>query len=402
MKTERITNNITRAGEILAAGGLVAVPTETVYGLAGNGLNEAAVEKIYEVKGRPARKPLSLMVPGPEALDMYGEDVPPGAYILAERFWPGPVTIVVKAKETIPAIVLAGGDTVGLRCPAQEKTLQLLKTCGVPLAAPSANPSGAESPKSAEEVLAYFDGAIEAVLDGGVCAIGKESTLVDVTVSPYRILREGAVPEGDICRALIDSLKIIGITGGTGCGKTTALNVLRDMGALVLDADAVYHELCRDSHEMLARINTRFPGSVEDGVLQRKKLGAIVFSDAKALEDLRSITDAYVEKEIDRRLAAHAAAGGKYAAVDAINLLDTKLSEYLTASVGITAPEEVRVQRLMARDNISEEYALMRIRAQHPESYFRENCDYTIRNDSTHEAYRRKCEETFERILKEK
>ncbi len=402
MKTERITNNITRAGEILAAGGLVAVPTETVYGLAGNGLNEAAVEKIYEVKGRPARKPLSLMVPGPEALDMYGEDVPPGAYILAERFWPGPVTIVVKAKETIPAIVLAGGDTVGLRCPAQEKTLQLLKTCGVPLAAPSANPSGAESPKSAEEVLAYFDGAIEAVLDGGVCAIGKESTLVDVTVSPYGILREGAVPEGDICRALIDSLKIIGITGGTGCGKTTALNVLRDMGALVLDADAVYHELCRDSHEMLARINTRFPGSVEDGVLQRKKLGAIVFSDAKALEDLRSITDAYVEKEIDRRLAAHAAAGGKYAAVDAINLLDTKLSEYLTASVGITAPEEVRVQRLMARDNISEEYALMRIRAQHPESYFRENCDYTIRNDSTHEAYRRKCEETFERILKEK
>ncbi len=402
MKTERITNNITRAGEILAAGGLVAVPTETVYGLAGNGLNEAAVEKIYEVKGRPARKPLSLMVPGPEALDMYGEDVPPGAYILAERFWPGPVTIVVKAKETIPAIVLAGGDTVGLRCPAQEKTLQLLKTCGVPLAAPSANPSGAESPKSAEVVLAYFDGAIEAVLDGGVCAIGKESTLVDVTVSPYRILREGAVPEGDICRALIDSLKIIGITGGTGCGKTTALNVLRDMGALVLDADAVYHELCRDSHEMLARINTRFPGSVEDGVLQRKKLGAIVFSDAQALEDLRSITDAYVEKEIDRRLAAHAAAGGKYAAVDAINLLDTKLSEYLTASVGITAPEEVRVQRLMARDNISEEYALMRIRAQHPESYFRENCDYTIRNDSTHEAYRRKCEETFERILKEK
>ena len=402
MKTEKITNNITRVGEILAAGGLVAVPTETVYGLAGNGLNEAAVEKIYEVKGRPARKPLSLMVPGPEALDMYGEDVPPGAYILAERFWPGPVTIVVKAKETIPAIVLAGGDTVGLRCPAQEKTLQLLKTCGVPLAAPSANPSGAESPKSAEEVLAYFDGAIEAVLDGGVCAIGKESTLVDVTVSPYRILREGAVPEGDICRALIDSLKIIGITGGTGCGKTTALNVLRDMGALVLDADAVYHELCRDSHEMLARINTRFPGSVEDGVLQRKKLGAIVFSDAKALEDLRSITDAYVEKEIDRRLAAHAAAGGKYAAVDAINLLDTKLSEYLTASVGITAPEEVRVQRLMARDNISEEYALMRIRAQHPESYFRENCDYTIRNDSTHEAYRRKCEETFERILKEK
>lgn len=401
MKTEKITIDIARAGEIIARGGLVAVPTETVYGLAGNGLDEAAVEKIYAVKGRPEQKPLSLMVPGAEALERYGEDVPPGAYILAGRFWPGPVTIVVKAKKNIPAIVLAGGETVGLRCPDQAQTLELLKICGVPLAAPSANPSGAESPKSAEEVLAYFEGTIDAVIDGGICGIGRESTLVDVTVSPYRILREGAVPEKDICRALIDSLKIVGITGGTGCGKTTALNVLQDMGALVLDADAVYHELCRDSHEMLKKINARFPGSVEDGVLQRKKLGAIVFSDAQALEDLRNITDAYVEKEIDRRLAAHAAAGGKYAAVDAINLLDTKLASYLTASVGITAPEEVRVQRLMARDNISEEYALMRIRAQHPESYFREHCDYTIRNDSTHEAYRRKCEETFERILKE-
>ena len=402
MTTERITDNIARAGAIIASGGLVAVPTETVYGLAGNGLDEAAVEKIYEVKGRPAQKPLSLMVPGAEALASYGEDVPPGAYILAERFWPGPVTIVMKAKDGIPKVVLAGGETVGLRCPDQPQTLELLKTCGVPLAAPSANPSGAESPKSAEEVRAYFDGKIEGVLDGGACGIGRESTLVDMTVSPYKILREGAVPEAEICRALIDSMKIIGITGGTGCGKTTALNTLRDMGALVLDADAVYHELCRDSREMLEKINTRFPGSVVDGVLRRKELGAIVFSDAQALEDLRNITDAYVEKEIDRRLAAHAARGGKYAAVDAINLLDTKLVEYLTASVGITAPEEERVQRLMVRDNISREYALMRIRAQHPEAYFRENCDYTIRNDSTHEAFRRQCEETFERLLKEK
>ena len=402
MKTERITGDVSRAGAILAGGGLVAVPTETVYGLAGSGLDEAAVERIYEVKGRPARKPLSLMVPGPEGLEWYGEAVPPGAYILAERFWPGPVTIVVRAKAGIPGAVLAGGDTVGLRCPDQEQTLALLKLCGVPLAAPSANPSGAESPKTAEEVLAYFDGKIEAVLDGGPCGIGRESTVVDMTVSPYKILREGAVPEAEICRTLIDALKVIGITGGTGCGKTTALNVLRDMGALVLDADAVYHELCRDCTEMLEKINARFPGSVEDGVLQRKKLGAVVFSDAQALEDLRNITDAYVEKEIDRRMAAHAAAGGKYAAVDAINLLDTKLSTYLTASVGITAPEEERVKRLMVRDNISEEYALMRIRAQRPESYFRENCDYTLRNDSTHEAFRRKCEETFERILKEK
>lgn len=401
MKTEIITKNISRAAEILRNGGLVAVPTETVYGLAGNGLDPAAVEKIYEVKGRPEQKPLSLMVPGKEAIAEYCEDVPPGAYVLAEKFWPGPLTIVLKAKSHIPSIVLAGGHTVGLRCPDQADTLALLKECALPLAAPSANPSGAESPKTAAAVAAYFDGAIEAILDGGECALGTESTVIDMTVSPFRVLRQGALPEEAITRALIDSLKVVGVTGGTGCGKTTALDALRDMGALVLDADAVYHELCRDGVEMLTKINDRFPGSVEDGVLQRKKLGAIVFSDAQALEDLRNITDRYVEREIDRRLAAHAAAGGKYAAVDAINLLGTKLTEYLVASVGITAPEDVRVARLMARDNITAEYALMRIRAQQPEEYFNKNCTYVIRNDGSREAYRRKCDELFKSILEE-
>ena len=401
MKTEIITKNVAPAADILRNGGLVAVPTETVYGLAGNGLDPAVVERIYEVKGRPAQKPLSLMVPGKEAIAEYCEDVPPGAYVLAERFWPGPLTIVLKAKGHIPSIVLAGGDTVGLRCPDQADTLALLAECALPLAAPSANPSGAESPKTAGAVAAYFDGTIEAILDGGECTLGMESTVIDMTVLPFRVLRQGALPEAAITRALIDSLKIVGVTGGTGCGKTTALDALRDMGALVLDADAVYHELCRDSVEMLTKINDRFPGSVEGGVLQRKKLGEVVFSDARALEDLRNITDAYVEREIDRRLAAHAAAGGKYAAVDAINLLDTKLTEYLTASVGITAPEEVRVARLMARDSITEEYALMRIRAQQPESYFNENCTYVIRNDSSREVYRQKCDELFKSILEE-
>ncbi len=397
--TEIITENIARAAEHIRAGGLVAVPTETVYGLAGNGLDAAAVERIYEVKGRPAVKPLSLMVPGPEALDRCGAKVKPGAYALAEAFWPGPLTIVVRAAEGIPSIVLAGGDTVGLRCPDSEKTLALLRTCGVPLAAPSANPSGQPSPKTAREVLAYFDGAIAAVIDGGPCTLGTESTIVSLAGEGIAVLRQGALPERNIRRRLIDGLTVVGVTGGSGTGKTTALSVLRSMGALVIDADAVYHELCASCGDMLGEIDERFPGAVENGVLQRKRLGELVFSDAEALNDLRHITDRYVEREIDRRLSDHAAEGGTLAAVDAINILDTNLMHYGIRTVGVTAPEEARVARLMAREGVTAEYARLRIRAQKPDEYFEQNCDFTLRNDGTMEEFRRRCEALFTTIL---
>ena len=401
MKTERITDNIARAAEVIRAGGLVAVPTETVYGLAGNGMDPAAVERIYEVKGRPAVKPLSLMVPGPGALDKYGRNVPRGAYVLAEAFWPGPLTIVVEAIPEIPAIVLAGGATVGLRCPDSPKTLELLRLAGLPLAAPSANPSGAPSPKTAEDVLGYFDGQIEAVIDGGPCGIGTESTIIDLSASPYRILRQGAQPEMDIRRALVKSLTVVGVTGGTGAGKTTALDSLRDMGALVLDADAVYHELCERGGPMLDAIAARFPGSVEDGVLQRKKLGAVVFSDPAALADLDRITIHHVVEELDKRLAQFAAFGGRYAAIDAINLIGTEAESRLDTLVGVLAPEDVRARRLVAREGVSMDYALKRIRAQKPDSFFEEHCDHVLHNDGSREDFRRACDELFKNILEE-
>ena len=399
MKTEIITTDIEKAAAILRRGGLVAVPTETVYGLAGNGLDTAAVEKIYEVKGRPSVKPLSLMVPGAEAMERCCEDVPPAAYTLASRFWPGPLTIVLKARTLVPEIVRAGGKTVGLRCPDSEKTLALLKRAGVPLAAPSANPSGMESPKTAEAVAAYFEGKIDAILDGGTCALGMESTVVSLAGEGLSVLRQGALPETAIRRCLIENLRIIGVTGGTGCGKSTALSVLRSMGALVIDADEVYHNLAASCAPMLCEIEARFPGSVEGGVLQRKKLGAAVFSDAQALEDLRSVTDRYVEAEIDRLLSDHAASGGKYAAVDAINVIGTQIEQYAAAVVGVIAPTRARVERLMAREGISEEYALMRINAQKPNGYFEENCTFTIANDGTEQEFRRRCEALFYKIL---
>lgn len=401
MKTEILANDILRASDIILCGGLVAVPTETVYGLAANALDPAAVERIYEAKGRPAVKPLSVMVSGAEAIDLLCEAAPPGAYTLAEAFWPGPLTIVLRAKEIIPSIVRAGGDTVGLRCPDSEKTLALLRRCGVPLAAPSANPSGAASPKTAGEVLAYFDGVIDAVIDGGPCGIGTESTIVSLTGDGVRVLRQGALPERTIRRRLIDSLTVFGVTGGSGTGKTTALDVLAEMGALVIDADEVYHDLCRDSADMLSAIESRFPGVVEDGFLQRKKLGQVVFSDPAALEALRGITDAYVEAEIDRLLSDHAARGGTLAAVDAINVLDTGLKAYTAAVVGITAPEDARVARLTAREGVTPEYALLRIRAQQPDEYFENNCTCTVRNDGTMEDFRERCRALFTKLWEE-
>ncbi len=400
MKTELITKDIARAAEIVAEGGLVAVPTETVYGLAGNGLDETAVRDIYEVKGRPEVKALSLMVPGRDAMEVYCESVPEAAKALAEKYWPGPLTIILKSRDIVPRIVRAGGATVGLRCPDHPLTLELLRKSGLPLAAPSANPSGEPSPKSAEKVMEYFEGKIEAVLDGGQCGIGLESTIIDMSSEPYRILRQGALPEGYIARALVDSMTLVGITGGTGCGKTTALNVLRDMGALIVDADEVYHCLCRESGEMRAELTARFGEVYKDGTLDRKALGSIVFADPQALKDLNKITHKFVSAEIESRLERHAMSGGTLAAIDAIALLEGAFAKRTAFNVAVTAPTEARVQRLLMREGISEEYARSRIAAQRPNEYFAENCDYTLHNGGSREEFESVCNKFFMEVLK--
>lgn len=178
------------------------MPTETVYGLAADGLNEAAVQKIYDVKGRPAVKPISLLVSGMEQVEDFCDNIPPAAYKLAERFWPGAMTMILYRKPNVPDIVTAGGITLGVRCPQHETTLRIIAEVNRPLATPSANISGEESPKNAQKVLDYFDGKIEAIVDGGECAVGVESTIIDLTTSPPRILRHGGISEADIFAAL--------------------------------------------------------------------------------------------------------------------------------------------------------------------------------------------------------
>ena len=390
METKIFTGALSGAAEIIKSGGLAAVPTETVYGLAGNGLDPEAVAKIYEVKGRPEQKPLSLMVPGPEALEQYCEPVPPAAKALAERFWPGPLTLVLRAKPLVPEIVRAGGETVGLRCPDHPMTLELLKLAELPLAAPSANPSGLPSPKSVEEVLAYFGGKIDAVLDGGVCGLGRESTILDMSRRPWRLLRQGALPESELAAALAEKLTVIGVTGGTGSGKTSALRILERCGALVIDCDAVYHELLQRAEELLAAIGAQFPGTVTEGILDRKALGAQVFADPEKLERLNGITYGHICREVERRLEAWALAGGELAAIDAIGLLDSGLDKRCGAVIGVLADEETRLRRIMERDSISRDYALLRIRAQRPDSYYEQRCTHILRNEGDLEDFAKK------------
>ena len=332
-------------------------------------------------------------------MDRYCEDVPQGARLLAERFWPGPLTIVLKAKDFIPSIVLAGGDTVGLRCPDHPMTLELLKKAGVPFAAPSANPSGEESPKTAQKVKDYFSGRIGGIIDGGECGIGRESTIISMAQKPYRILRQGALAEKEIASALTEGLTILGITGGTGCGKTTALRTLEELGALIIDCDAVYHGLLIENKEMLAEIDSAFPGVVTGGVLDRKALGAVVFSDTEALARLNGITHSYVGREIDRLLESWAMSGGRLAAIDAIELFGGNLARRCKATFAVLADRDKRIERIMARDGITREYAALRVDAQKPDSYFEEKCDYILKNNSTEEEFREKCRSKFLEVI---
>jgi len=180
---------------------------------------------------------------------------------------------------------------------------------------------------------------------------------------------------------------IIGITGGSGCGKTTLLNLIAEKGGLILDCDAIYHELLKSHISLLSAIEARFPGVVENGCLNRKKLGSIVFADESALLDLNTITHAAVKNEVLRRLEPKP----KLAAIDAIALFEGHLAELCDTTVAVTAPLEDRVRRLMQRDGITESYAHARIAAQHEESWFREKCDHVLVNNGSLDAFATKC-----------
>ena len=188
---------------------------------------------------------------------------------------------------------------------------------------------------------------------------------------------------------------IIGITGGTGCGKTTALQAIEQLGGMVIDCDQVYHNLLRTDTAMLRAIENRFPGTVKDGVLDRKMLAGIVFSDEQALLDLNSITHGAVKNKVLEILEAKPA----LAAIDAIGLFEGGLHTLCDVTVAVTAPENVRVQRLMDRDHITQPQASLRINAQKNQAYFVQKCDYVLENTGTQADFQEKCLAFFQNLL---
>ena len=525
-------NAIEKAAAILRRGGLLGIPTETVYGLGADGLNEDAVRRIFLAKGRPQDNPLILHVPDAGWLERCCTDIPPAAYALAERFWPGPLTMILPRRDCVPLRTTGGLDTVGVRCPDHPVTRAIISAADTPVAAPSGNTSGRPSPTCARHMMEDMMGKIDGIVDGGDCAVGVESTIIDLTVQPPRLLRPGGLPlealeavlgevavdkavrqrladgekakapgmkyrhyapraavtvvtgtprrsaayirehlpagAGVICfdeyaplfaghivhrlgsqedklaqaQHVFDALRtfddtdvtaifaqcpdesglglavgnrlkkaagfhtvdvsplVIGFTGPTGAGKTSALRALERLGGLVLDCDAVYHDLLRTDSTLRDAITGAF-GQVfaPDGTLDRQRLGTVVFSDPAALDTLNRIIYARLPRELLRRMDESSA---PVVGIDAINLVESGLCRLCRRTVAVLAPSEQRVRRIMARDGIPEEYARLRVQAQKDDEFYRTHCTDTLFNDCADAAaFEDAAYAALHRILKE-
>ncbi|MBR3438620.1 MAG: threonylcarbamoyl-AMP synthase, partial [Clostridia bacterium] len=207
LKIEDITKDaalIEKAGETLREGGLVAVPTETVYGLAANALDPAAVKTIFEAKGRPSDNPLIVHVADKSGAERLFEKTDERFDALAEKFWPGPLTVIMKKSDIVPDITSGGLDTIAVRCPSHPVANAIIRAAGVPIAAPSANTSGKPSPTTAQHVADDLSGKIDLIVDGGKCEIGVESTVITLATQPPRLLRPGKITPEELQEILPD------------------------------------------------------------------------------------------------------------------------------------------------------------------------------------------------------
>ena len=212
-------NAVRDAAAILRRGGQVGISRGTVYDQKENALNEDAVSRIFQAKGRPQDNPLIIHVPDASWLERYCRDVPPAAYRLAERFWPGPLTMILPRRDIVPLQTTGGLETVGVRCPNHPVTLAIIEAAGVPIAAPSGNTSGRPSPTTAAHMIEDMDGRIDGIVDGGPCTVGVESTIIDLTVTPPRLLRPGGLPLESLRQVLGEVAVDKAVTGLLAAGE---------------------------------------------------------------------------------------------------------------------------------------------------------------------------------------
>ncbi len=507
---------LTEAAEILKNGGLVAIPTETVYGLAANAFNGEAVSKVFEAKGRPTDNPMIVHISKLDEIYPLVTELPETAKALAEAFWPGPLTIILPKSELVPREVAPRLQTVAVRMPSHPIARQIIELAGVPLAAPSANSSGSPSPTSAKHVLHDLDGKIDAVVDGGECDVGIESTVVTLATNPPRLLRPGGITveeleavlgkidvdaavmselkegeapaspgmkykhyspkaevyivEGSLAsfKFLIDSdcregdmalcfdseeddipaptlsfgkkddlnsqahllfaklrefdelgakrvfvrapssegvglgvynrllraaaFKIItppviyGLTGQTGAGKSTVAEMLREKGYLVFDGDIAAREIVEKGSPVLEELKNSFGEDIvdENGELIRSELAKKAFASEEKRQLLNKITHPAVTKRSIDFIKANFTDRHKGVVIDAAAIFDSDIKRYCSKMIVVTAPQKERLKRILERDGISEEAALLRINAQPSEQYYNERANILVRNYGEH------------------
>jgi len=506
--------DIKKAAEILRNGGTVAVPTETVYGLAANAFDAKAAVKIFEAKGRPVDNPLIVHVASFEEIPPLVKAVDPRLKALADKFWPGPLTVITPKSERIPNEVSGGLDTVGIRMPSHPTARAIIEQAGVPLAAPSANASGKPSPTSAAHVAEDMNGRIDAIVDGGRCDVGVESTIVTLATEPPTLLRPGGItPEqleevlgeiqishavfeqlqegervqspgmkykhysplaqvtiikgsfeqykkfllaqkDEVCavcfngegknfakaveygaendsfsqaRGFFDALRevdsmgcrrafvrcpqskgvglavynrllrsaafreidldikipVIGLTGQTGAGKSTVAKLLEEKGFHIVDTDILARKAV-ENREVISLLCREFGEDIiKNGVLDRREVARRAFATEEGSQALNLITHPEITRLSVEEIHKAEKENARAAVVDAALLFESCLESLCELKVSVVADEEIRIERIMKRDSISREDALLRIRAQKSEQYYIEKSDFVINNNGS-------------------
>lgn len=509
------TEDITTASQIIRDGGIVAMPTETVYGLAANALDGNAVRKIFKAKGRPMDNPLIVHVSSvkmAEDLHLYREFTKE-AKALAEKFWPGPLTIILPKGDCIPDEVSAGLSTVAVRCPSHKVAQKLIELSGKPLAAPSANISGKPSPTKFQHCVNDLMGRADAIIDGGECAVGVESTVVTLATNPPRLLRPGGVTveqlEGvlgkvEIDDAVLDKLKenevasspgmkykhyapsaqvylvkgrefasfvnrvsdsttavvcfdedksrinsvtypigskndyfshahkifdvlrqidknenikkvfaplprvegvslavynrlirasafriinadayVIGLTGPTGAGKSTASKIFEKQGYHIVDTDKIARKAVEKGSPLLKRIAKAFGEDVinDDGTLNRKLLAKKAFETREKTEILNSINHPYIYEKALLEIEEYSNKGCDKFILDAPVLFESGGEKYCKKTVAVISSLEKRIERIIKRDNLTRKEAMRRINAQHSDDYYTDRADLVLYNN---------------------